>query len=162
MWTFRLFIVTMLMSAALALAEVPPAASLPCFPGAYYRKAVSSVDVWTGIDGVVTLPTPAFDEARRNPKKPGQYLDNPSVYVGGRAGETEIDAGVTWEIVRLPDGRGSPDRRVFRPFWRNKGWHAGPAHPDYYFYPGDTIRLTIQNSAPGKLTLTITLLERGD
>lgn len=32
-----------------AAGEVVPAASLPCFAGAYYRKAVSSFDSWTGI-----------------------------------------------------------------------------------------------------------------
>ncbi|HZZ43119.1 MAG TPA: G1 family glutamic endopeptidase [Tepidisphaeraceae bacterium] len=144
-----------------AAAEVPPAASLPCFPGAYYRKAVSSVDLWTGIEGVITLPTPQFDPARKRPKTPAQYLDNPSIYIGGRAGETEIDAGVTWEVVQLPDGTTSPDRRAYRPFWRNKGWHAAMAHPDYYFYPGDTIRLRIESTAANKLTLTIELINRG-
>ncbi len=35
--------------------EVAPAKDVPCFPGAYYRKAVSSLDVWTGIGGIVKL-----------------------------------------------------------------------------------------------------------
>jgi hypothetical protein len=143
-------------------AEVPPAASLPCFPGAYYRKAVSSADVWTGIEGTVTLPAITFDESRRNPKKPGQYLDNPSVYIGGRAGEQEIDAGVSWEVIRERDGSVSNARKAFRPFWRNKGWHAAPADPALYFYPGDTIRLRIETPATNKLTLTVQLVERGE
>lgn len=144
------------------MAEVPPAASLPCFPGAYYRKAVSSLDVWTGIEGAVTLPTPRFDEGRRREKNPEQFLDNPSVYVGGRGEGTEIDAGVTWEVVRLPDGTTSADRRAFRPFWRNKGWHAAEARPEWYFYPGDTIRMRIETGAAGKLTLRVELVSRGE
>ncbi len=45
--------------------EVPPAKSIPCFEGAYYRKAVTSFDVWTGIAGFVKLGTPKFDEDRK-------------------------------------------------------------------------------------------------
>jgi len=44
--------------------EVPPASSLRCFPGAYYRKVVSSFDTWNGIVGVVKLGTPAVDMDR--------------------------------------------------------------------------------------------------
>jgi hypothetical protein len=35
--------------------EIPPDVFIPCFPGAYYRKAVSSFDEWTGISGIVIL-----------------------------------------------------------------------------------------------------------
>lgn len=159
---YRCAFLSLLLVPSFVLAEVPPPASLPCFPGAYYRKAVSSEDAWTGIEGVVTLPAPHFDEGRRRPKNPDQFLDNPSVYMGGRAGETEIDAGVTWEVVRLPDGTASKDRRAFRPFWRNKGWHAAPAKPEYYFYPGDTIRIRIWTPAEHKLTMRIELVSRGE
>lgn len=37
----------------------------PCFQGAYYRKAVSSKDVWLGIGGTVVLPEIIFDENRK-------------------------------------------------------------------------------------------------
>ena len=110
-WTVPIVAVA-LVALCLGADEVKPPKNLPCFPGAVYRKAVSSVDGWTGIAGVVTLPTIAFDEGRTNPKKPGQYLDNPSVYLGGRSvtatGSQEIDAGLTWEVVREPDGTVSP------------------------------------------------------
>jgi hypothetical protein len=154
-------LIALMLAAVLPAGEVPPAKSIPCFPGAYYRKAVSSQDVWTGIEGVVTLPTPAFDEARRRPNNPAQFLDNPSVYMGGRGGETEIDAGLTWEIVQEPDGKTSTDRKAFRPFWRNKKWFAGPADVNYYFWPGDTIRIAIWTEAKDKLTMKIELVERG-
>ncbi|MBC7746067.1 MAG: hypothetical protein H7096_13300, partial [Flavobacterium sp.] len=55
--------------------EVKPEDSKPCFEGAYYRKLVSSTDDWVGIEGTVVLPQIRFDEKRKNPKKPMQYLD---------------------------------------------------------------------------------------
>lgn len=158
---YRLSMVILSLVPAVAAAEVAPAKELPCFPGAYYRKAVSSQDAWTGIEGVITLPEARFDAQRRRPKNPAQFLDNPSVYMGGRAGEQEIDAGVTWEVVREANGTVSKEREAFRPFWRNKGWFTGPAHPDYYFWPGDTIRVRIETPANNKLTMRIELVERG-
>lgn len=138
--------------------EVPPAKSVECFPGAIYRKAVSSDDVWSGIDCVVTLPTFTPDPARVGAN--GRPLDNPSCYIGGRAGETEIDAGVSWEVIREPDGKVSKERKAFRPFWRNKKWFTGAAKPELYFYPGDTIRMTCKCDAPNKLTIRVELVSR--
>src|SRR5699024_650473 len=60
--------------------EVGPPNTRECFPGAYYRKVVSSRDDWIGIEGTVILPEITFDEERINPEKPSQYLDNPTVY----------------------------------------------------------------------------------
>lgn len=142
-------------------AEVPPEKKLPCFPGAYYRKAVSSVDTWSGIEGVVTLPQFTPDPSRLNPDT-GRPLDNPSIYMGGRAGDQEIDAGVTWEVIKEPDGSTSKLGKAFRPFWRNKDWHSGPANPDFYYYPGDQIRIRIESLQENKLTMFIELLNRGD
>ena len=139
--------------------EVAPAASIPCFPGAIYRKAVSSVDVWTGIDCVVTLPTFARDPNRVDEK--GKVLDNPSCYIGGRAGETEIDAGVSMEVIKEVDGTVSKERKAFRPFFRNKKWNTAPADPKLYFYGGDTIRMSCRTDAKDKLTLRIELVARG-
>ena len=153
-----------LIALCLGAGEAKPAKSLPCFPGAVYRKAVSGVGDWTGVAGVVTLPAVTFDENRKNEKKPGQYLDNPSIYLGGRsvtnAGSTEIDCGLTWEVVREPDGTVSAERKAFRPFWRNAGWHSAPARPDLYFHPGDTVRLSCRTTAPGTLTIAVALLAR--
>lgn len=138
--------------------EIAPPESLPCFPGAYYRKAVSSVDHWTGIEGIVTLPTPNLDPERRKPT--GRFLDNPSIYMGGRSGEQEIDAGLTWEIVREPDGSVSTVAKAFRPFWRNKGWNSAPAKPEYYYYPGDTVRMRCAVAGPGRLRIEVELVSR--
>ena len=138
--------------------EKPPEQSVDCFPGAIYRKAVSSMDVWTGIDATIVLPTLTTDPARVDAK--GRPLDNASSYVGGRAGVTEIDAGVSWEVIKEPDGQVSTTRKAFRPFWRNKKWQTGPAEPNMYFNPGDTIRLVCKTEAADKLTIRVELLAR--
>jgi len=140
--------------ASRASAEVPPAAELPCFPGAYYRKAVSSFDVWTGIGGIVQLPTPQVD-AQRLDEKDRQPLDNFSVYMGGRAGAQEIDAGVNWEFTVDKKGERSKARNAFRPFWRNEKWNAAPSEKQFYWYPGETVAMAVLVSAPGKLKLYV-------
>jgi hypothetical protein len=137
-----------------AAGEVAPAASIPCFQGAYYRKAVSSFDVWTGIVGFVKLGTPKFDEARLNATTK-QPLDNFSVYMGGRAGEQEIDAGLAWEFTLDENGKKSERRNAFRPFWRNETWHAAPAEKQFYYYPGETVQMAVIVAGAGKLRLVI-------
>ena len=144
---------------ALAAGEVPPDKQRPCFPGAYYRKAVSSQDVWTGFEGIVTLPTPIYDESRRDPVST-KYLDNASIYVGGRAGSQEVDCGVNWEVIREKDGSVSKIGKAFRPFWRANAWNSGPAEPRYYFHPGDVLRIRLETRAANKLTMTIDVVER--
>ncbi|HEX9928058.1 MAG TPA: hypothetical protein VGB02_05950 [Pyrinomonadaceae bacterium] len=138
-----------------AAGEVAPAASIPCFPGAYYRKAVSSFDVWTGIAGIVKLGTPKVDEARLNATTK-QPLDNFSVYMGGRAGTQEIDAGLAWEFTLDENGKKSERRNAFRPFWRNETWNSAPAEKQFYYYPGETVQMAVIVAGPGKLRLVIT------
>lgn len=154
----RLLLTTVLVFASLCAGEVPPDKSRPCFPGAIYRKAASSTDLWTGIDAVVTLPAFVPDESRIRPT--GRPADNCSVYFGGRAGDTEIDAGVLWEVVREPDGSVSKVGKAYRPFWRNKKWFNAPAEEQYYYYPGDTIRVRVWTEAADKLKMQIDLVAR--
>ncbi|HEX8264639.1 MAG TPA: hypothetical protein VF596_04390 [Pyrinomonadaceae bacterium] len=137
-----------------AAGEVAPTASIPCFPGAYYRKAVSSFDVWTGIVGIVKLGTPKVDEARLNATTK-QPLDNFSVYMGGRAGTQEIDAGLAWEFTLDENGKKSERRNAFRPFWRNETWNSAPAEKQFYYYPGETVQMAVIVAGPGKLRLVI-------
>ena len=130
--------------------EIRPSAQ-KCFNGAYYRKAVSSMDKWLGISGTVVLPQIEFDEVRKNPNKPGQYLDNPSVYLGGNMGGQETDIGLTWEVVK-ENGIVSQERKAFRPFMRRTGHISGqesnysnaPAEDKYYWYPGEEVTISIQ------------------
>lgn len=131
--------------------EVPPPSSQSCFAGAYYRKVVSSKDVWLGIGGTVQLPTIVFDEDRKNPNKTGQYLDNPSVYLGGNMGGQETDIGLTWEVIK-ENGIVSQERKAFRPFMRRTNHISGqeanymnaPAEDKYYWYPGEIVTISIQ------------------
>ncbi len=135
--------------------EVAPAASIPCFPGAYYRKAVSSFDIWTGIAGFVKLGTPKVDENRIGAESK-QPLDNFSVYMGGNAGgKFEVDAGLTWEFTLDKDGKRSERRNAFRPFWRTKTWNAAPDKPEFYFYPGETVQMAVIVVGANKLRLII-------
>lgn len=131
--------------------EVRPSVTRSCFAGAYYRKAVSSKDIWLGIGGTVVLPQITFDADRKNPNNPEQYLDNPSVYLGGNMGGQETDIGLTWEVIK-ENGIVSQARKAFRPFLRRTSHPGGqisnytnaPAEEQYYWYPGDKVTMSIQ------------------
>lgn len=143
--------------------EVLPASSANCFAGAYYRKAVSSKDYWLGIGGTVVLPTLIYDLTRENPNKPGTYLDNASIYLGGNSDDQETDIGMIWEVIREADGSVSKERKAFRPFMRRTGYKSGqvalyqnaPASSNYYWYPGETISMSIQVIEPKKIKFIV-------
>jgi len=142
--------------------EVKPDLAKPCFAGAYYHKLVSSNDYWLGISGTVVLPKLIFDEHRENPKKPGQYLDNPSIYLGGRMGGQETDIGLSWEIIKYDNGQVSGEKKAFRPFLRRTAHASGqkavfenePAIKDYYWYPGEEVHLSLKIIGDKKLRFT--------
>lgn len=144
--------------------EVRPDATKPCFNGAYYRKAVSSKDVWIGISGTVVLPKITFDPSRKNDAKPGQFLDNPSVYMGGSMNEQETDVGMTWAVVKDEKGNISDERKAFRPFFRRASypktgqkdiWQNAPASKEFYWYPGEEIKMSVQVISDGKLRFIV-------
>lgn len=142
--------------------EVKPASSLQCFAGAYYHKEVSSNDVWTGIEGKVVLPTIDFDQDRVNPAKPQQFLDNPSVYMGGNMGGQETDIGMTWEVIKDANGNVTADRRAFRPFMRRTksgnqeaNYDNAPAKAEYYWYPGEEITISVRIDSKGVLKFIV-------
>jgi hypothetical protein len=137
--------------------EVPPAASIPCFPGAYYRKVVSSFDTWTGITGVVVLGHPTTDPNRLDDRRNNLPLDNFSIYMGGNAGEHyEVDAGMTWTFsVDKATGKTSAQRIAWRPFWRTTVWNNPPNVEQYTWHPGDTIQMSVVMVAPQKLRMVI-------
>lgn len=133
--------------------EIKPAASINCFAGAYYRKAVTSKDKWRGISVKVVLPQVYYDLDRPNTAKQGDfYLDNFSIYLGGNANGQETDIGLTWEVIRLPNGNLSSSCVAFRPFWRTTtydghgiSWaNADAQNTDYHFYPGDTLIMSLK------------------
>ena len=142
--------------------EVLPDASSPCFAGAYYRKAMSSNDFWLGITGTVILPSMIFDPARINPDNTAQYLDNPSIYIGGTASGQETDIGLTWEVIRDTNGAVTADHRAFRPFLRRTAYGSqaadysnAPAEAGYYWYPGETVTMSLQVTSNGVLHFTV-------
>lgn len=144
--------------------EVKPDKSKPCFNGAYYRKAVSSHDVWLGISGTVILPKITFDKSRVNVQKPGQFLDNPSVYMGGSMNGQETDIGLTWAVIRDEQGKVSAERKAFRPFFRRTAyaktgqkdrWQDAPARKEFYWYPGEEVSMSIQVVKDGKVKFIV-------
>ena len=143
--------------------EIKPNQTKPCFNGAYYRKLVSSSDVWLGIGGKVTLPSITFDPQRVNPLKPNQFLDNPSVYMGGNMSGQETDLGLTWEVIRDANGNVTADRRAFRPILRRTSFSSGqlatyenaPAQAQYYWYPGDEVEISVQIISDKKLRFIV-------
>lgn len=143
--------------------EVKPVAYKPCFEGAYYHKLVSSTDHWVGISGTVVLPQITFDESRKNPKNPKQYLDNPSIYLGGLMDGQETDIGLSWEVIKDKDGRISESRVAFRPFLRRTGHKSGqvsvflngPATADYYWYPGEEVFMSLETVSQGLVRFVI-------
>lgn len=144
--------------------EVKPDQRKPCFKGAYYRKAVSSKDVWLGISGTVVLPKITFDTTRRNKRNPGQFLDNPSVYMGGNMNEQETDVGLTWAVIKDEKGKISAERKAFRPFFRRTAyaktgqkdiWQNAPAQKEFYWYPGEEVHMSLRVVANGKLKIIV-------
>ena len=143
--------------------EIKPESTYKCFQGAFYRKAVSSRDHWIGIKGEVVLPTIVFDESRKNSAKPGQYLDNPSVYMGGHMDGQETDIGLTWEVIRREDGSVSKERLAFRPFFRRTNhksgqkdvWIYAPAKKEYYWYPGEKVEMSVEVVKDGLVKISV-------
>ena len=140
------------------------------FAGAIYRKCVSSRDYWLGIEVVVTLP-----EFIPDPKRQGvspydssayRYLDNASIYLGGNS-SAESDVGLTWSVGSNFAGTAVnyTESIAYRPFWRyidsGKNTYMNAAWRDtcYYYYPGDTIRMSVFSTKANYLQLRIELLE---
>lgn len=93
-----------------------------------------------------------FDPNRINPAKPGQNLDNPSIYMGGNADGQETDIGLTWEVIMTETGSISSDRRAFRLFYhwaghsssgQESGYGNAPVAEKHYFYPGNTVFMSV-------------------
>lgn len=145
--------------------EVTPHSQANCALGSYYRKLSSSLDLWQGIQGTVTLPTTAFDSTRKNPANNRQFLDNPSIYMGGNSNGQETDIGLTWEVIRdSVTGNNTPDRRAYRPFMRRTAYSNtgqasvyanAPLLSRYYWFPGETVTMSVQRTSPGILRFVI-------
>lgn len=161
--------------------EVLPPASGQCFPGAWYRKYVSSVDDWRGIEGVVTLGEFIPDEARFNLDGRMRYMDNPSVYIGGCA-DLESDCGLGYNTMYADSDTSyehdySTPKLGWRPFYRYiykdatddngnvlrrniNSWNiTNPKATCYYYFPGDKIRMKVYSPLNDYLQFRIEVIE---
>ncbi len=114
-----------------------------------------------------------------------QNLDNPSIYLGGNA-ISESDVGLSFSKV-VVDGSStiSKGSAAFRPFWRyitsedqdvggydaHDGEYAVTAngnncfanyhwkYTEYYYLPGDTLRIVVHIPEEGKMQLQIEVME---
>lgn len=161
--------------------EVPTPQTPPCFLGAWYRKVFSSFDAWRGIEGVITLGEFTPDDARFNLDGKGRYMDNPSIYMGGKSA-SESDAGLGLNLSYTSSDtseeltHASP-KLAYRPFWRYiykeaedtfgnvrrrevNSWNISePKSLCYYYFPGDTIEMAVYSPLPDYLQLRIRVLE---
>ena len=137
-----------------------------CFSGAIYRKVVSSRDYWLGIEAIITLPEFTPDPERVDSSTLSYFLDNASIYMGGNA-YYESDVGLAWSIGYDSSNLSeiSAQGIAYRPFWRyittsheNIYQNANPRDYEYYYYPGDKIRMSIFSPKPGYLQMRIELL----
>ena len=164
--------------------EVKPQPAPNCFLGAYYRKVFSAKDNWLGIEGVIKLGEFKPDDKRfgyDNRVDYKRYLDNPSIYMGGHA-TAESDAGLGWNTGYLTGDTseainyGTP-RVAYRPFWRYiysqvtdvegnverhniNSWNITDAKRfEYYYLPGDVIKMTVYSPLDHYLQLKIEVIE---
>jgi len=150
--------------------ESPKPGTPSCFPGAIYRKVVSSKDYWLGIEATITLPVFTPDPERYDDTKQNYYLDNSSIYMGGHS-YYESDVGIAWMIGHT-DGTSNQISRsgtAFRPFWRyittqeqctnnNCYRNANVSDYEYYYYPGDKIQMSVFSPRPGYMQMRIELI----
>lgn len=113
--------------------------------------------------------------------------DNPSVYLGGNA-QSESDVGLSFSlgVIDTKTNKISTGSIVFRPFWRyitdtdqdvgGYDAHGGKytvavtgnncyanyhwSYTEYYYLPGDTLRIIVYSPAPDKLQLQIEVIEK--
>ena len=113
--------------------------------------------------------------------------DNPSIYLGGNA-LTESDVGLSLSLGVINQGAGTISKGsiVFRPFWRyitetdqdvggydvHDGLYAVSAngnncyanyhwkYTEYYYLPGDTLRIIVYSPEPDKLQLQIEVISK--
>lgn len=154
--------------------EVIKPTNYKCFNGAWYYKALSSRDEWLGIEAIITLPEFNPDEERFDFIKDNiyeqdikRYKDTPSVYVG-LSSDYENDVGFAWQRG-IVNGEVAAEKITFRPFWRyiysidgeEKNVYEGSSlyQTEFYYFPGDKLKLSLINIKDNYLKLIIKLLE---
>lgn len=154
--------------------EIQKPDNYQCFNGAWYYKAVSSKDKWLGIEAQIVLPefTPdddRFDMIDDNVNigsKIKRYKDTPSIYVGVSS-DFETDIGFAWQRG-LVNNHVLEEKITFRPFWRyiylengkEKNIYSGTNlhETEYYFFPGDQVKITVVTTKPNFLKFRVELI----
>ena len=158
-----------------------PEGKQKCFAGAWYHKVASEKDQWLGIEGLIRLGEFTPDEKRFNLDGYGRFMDNPSVYMGGKALE-ESDAGLGYNLTYLSSDTSkdltlSSPKLGYRPFWRyiyqevvdfngnierinHNSWNIAEARAlCYCYFPGDLIRMKVYSPIKDYLQLRIEVVE---
>lgn len=164
--------------------EIAPTQPPACFLGAWYRKVFSSTDYWLGIEGTIRLGEFIPDEARfgsDNRVHWQRYLDVASTYLGGK-GVLESDAGLGYNIGYESKDTSEPlnygSKKVcYRPFYRYmynsvidqngnvtrnnvNSWNVtDPKQFEFYYFPGDLIKMSVYSPIKDYLQLKIEVLE---
>ena len=114
-------------------------------------------------------------------------MDNPSIYLGGNAlSESDVGLSLSLGVINTKTNAISKGSIVFRPFWRyitendqdvggydeHDGRYAVTANgnncfanyhwsfTEYYYLPGDTLRIIVYSPEPDKLQLQIEVVEK--
>lgn len=164
--------------------EIPPQVAPKCFLGAWYRKVYSSKDAWLGIEGTIRLGEFTPDDKRYGSDGRtfwDRYLDNPSIYMGGQS-LSESDAGLGWmagyETLDTSEPLNYGSKKIcYRPFYRYiysevidqegnvirnnvNSWNVtDPKRFEYYYFPGDLIKMSVYSPVENYLQLRIEVLE---
>lgn len=150
-----------------------PMKQLRCFSGAWYHKMVTSRKPWLGLETIITLPEFIPDKTRKEQvvlagETVIRYLDTPSVYLGSSS-DYENDIGFGFFHGKI-NGELTKEKIAFRPFWRNIYLENGKEvntykgsnidDTEYYFFPGDQVKVSLLCFKEENLTLKISLLKR--
>lgn len=164
--------------------EEQPVQVPKCFLGAWYRKVFSSKDYWVGIEGIIRLGEFIPDEKRfgnDNRTFWNRYLDSPSIYMGGQS-VSESDTGLGYmsgyETLDTSEPLNYGSKKIcYRPFYRyiyadaidNEGnvtrhnvnsWNVSdPKRFEFYYFPGDLIRMSVYSPVENYLQLKIEIIE---
>lgn len=164
--------------------EIPPQQSPKCFLGAWYRKVYSSKDAWLGIEGTIRLGEFTPDDNRYGSDGRTfwvRYLDSPSIYMGGQS-LSESDAGLGWmagyDSLETAEPLNYGSKKIcYRPFYRYiysevtdhdgnvnrnnvNSWNVSdPKRFEYYYFPGDLIKMSVYSPVENYLQLRIEVLE---
>lgn len=155
-----------------------------CFLGAWYHKVFSTKDKWLGIEGTIRLGEFIPDDKRYghdNRTFWERHLDSPSIYMGGHS-ISESDAGLGWMVGYETTDTSEPlnygsKKVAYRPFYRYiyseavdtngnvlrnnvNSWNVSdPKRFEFYYFPGDLIKMSVYSPLPNYLQLKIEVLE---